>query len=1223
MNSCNLNKSFSKWLTICIFFSVGSATAQNTINPAGGGFVALIPNGDVDSNNNFPLGERVNGLAENAPIWQTATNYVATGGTGELQIRQDLDTDIYVENSTQSTGNTVNDEVVNIVATTSRVRLFFDTGTQFFNNGLANAATINANRIEIYDGYFDSFSRNNSFGEHALSLSGSYAYLKDTTILGADVIQNYVNGTSAGHGLILNSVETVVLDFTDNRNINEIVGGDGEIEENAANNSDGDVDDFIASTTGGDGIQASSSNIYATNLFTEGGNAGSARFNIERVLSDGPEYEFGVVAYGGNGISATGSNIHIEKGEIKGTDGGSFRFQSEDGLQWDLGYVASGGNGIDGGTGNGTLNYVTVSGGNAGSLTLPQASSGGHLMFLSGGSAYTGNMNGGSISNSSFTGGTGVEYLTFTAGSTIVNMNGGDGLGATGSVNVVNNYLTSGNAGTAHIITTGTAANTITGNGGDAYTGSGILENNFAQGGDGGLFSMSGTNQTDVVVNGGVAAQTTGDTDINSGSFYGGNGGRASVATGSVSADGGDALLHTSDELNVYGGTFKGGSGGSADAETGTNTSARAGLGARVTTGGHANFYGGTFSSGQDGNASSAAQRTYSQYAGWLDGAGVVLIASNATFNGDLLVNNTTELSIEGGTIRGDVRFEGGTTGFKLTTDTAIQGMLIQESGTVTADLSTTADGAAYENLLIQSGSFTFANQQLITDQNARFMLLGTNSQLTAQQGATLSAGTAIQAGYGQITSGSDLIVENGSSIYLNFNGTTNGTLDVTGNLDLSANGTVRMSGAATQSSGHLYFGQASSISSPENIETSMGWLTQSAFSNDSNRLRVDYSYHSLTNSASDFASLSEAQLLNIDNALSNSNSPYFARINALGHDAGNSLIRYDESQAPDIADAALDNQNYIHRQINARTMEMRARGGFAHNQTRSHLPAPTGVAGPQSAEESLTKGWVRGYGAFGSRDESTHYAAYDTTHFGTVIGIDRQFGSLLLGIAGGYSSLELDADTTYTAEADAYHGSLYASWGSRESFLDLAIARAQHDVKAQNLLTADNFDAESTSFYIGAGREWKLNERLTWTPILAYQRTDYDQDGYLHNGILPKQMRAYDSSSDLISLGATIASARQYEWFNRHLAMIPEFRFRWLHELSPELEALAFDYVGANESSFVSLRTREENLFEIGLGIDFWSWHFYATKFEFDYDYLLGEEYTEHTFSGKMTFQF
>lgn len=706
-----------------------------------------------------------------------------------------------------------------------------------------------------------------------------------------------------------------------------------------------------------------------------------------------------------------------------------------------------------------------------------------------------------------------------------------------------------------------------------------------------------------------------------------GSAGAIAIANGERSiaeASGGSGLFSEDTDVTINSGTFEGKRGGSAASQFGT-ARALGGTGA-TAQGGSLTINGGTFTGGEGGIINNVRQAgnigvmTYNADLSIGEQA-----VTNITVNGDVRFETTgaNNLTLEEATIERDVYIMGtGTTTLQLSTNLQVGGKFIQSGGTV----NTEGGSAMLQQFNLLSGTNN-VNTAFSSAANSEWNI-GNSAHLQFASDATFNVGSSLNLNSGTLTVANGNLNLTNANIQLAYQPTNTPITLSNGILNMEGSSKLSMYSTAATATGIFSLVSANGITTfdsasvTNHLDVSFGWLTQYDESDidTTNGLSVTHRYRSLTNSAYAHSLFNTNQLIGIDGALSN--SQHFASINALGQSDGSALILFDITQTPDIADAALDNQNYIHRQINARTMEMRARGGFAHNQTRSHLPAPTGVAGPQSAEESLTKGWVRGYGAFGSRDKSANYAAYDTTHFGTVIGIDRQFGSLLLGIAGGYSSLELDADTTYTAEADAYHGSLYASWGSSESFLDLAMARAQHDVKTENLLTSNKFDAQSTSFYIGAGREWNLNERLTWTPILAYQRTEYDQDGYLHDGILPKQMRTYDTSSDLLSLGATIAAARQYEWFNQHLAMVPEFRFRWLHELSPELDALTFDYVGGDAGS-INIRPREENLFEIGLGIDFWSWHFYATKFEFDYDYLLGEEYTEHTFSGKMTFQF
>ena len=1211
---------------ISLFCLISGSTFANVIDDdqRSGGFFALIPyNTDLGTFNPadypynwndfdddvtytlWPEGQWINGNSSNQPIYSAARTYVTSGGDGYLDADQTGELDIYIGKSVMRVGS--NDPTI-AAGGSQKIRIFSSGGSQIANDHYGAALEVSGsnNSIELWYGSYDSEEVNNDTtsngNKNTVELQGiTNAYFKNVSFHGGDIIKSWITGTGGtGLSLGLTGNGIAVIDNVIGKNANEITGGKA--------NGGG----------GGTAFRLSGGSTFATNLYATAGEGDDGNISFTRDSGNA-----NVTMNGGNAIQTTSANLSIHNGELTAKDGAVLIVQNAyDNYDWQVTLNASGGNGIIGGTGNGTVENLIIRAGDGGRMSMDDASTGRHTLTINGGDAYSGNFSGGTV-DGNFYAGDGGKGLSFTAGSATIFINGGNAFNGTGSGRVVSGIYEAGHGGSADLITTTDDASTLLADGGVAYNGAGTIDDGIFRSGNGGIIKVVGTNSTTASANGGHGASATG-LDITGGTFYGGSGGLIEIAKGTAEANGGHGLRLTSGDSSISGGSFYGGSGGIAYNNSDGTSSARAGVGIHVGSTANAEIIGGTFNSGSDGDSDDPSQRSYSQFAGWLEDAGNVVIASDPTFNGSLLVTNTTSLAIEGGDILGNIHFGGGTTGFKLSSDTAVRGMLIQEAGDVTADISTAAEGTHYKNLFIQSGSFTFANNQLTTAQNALFTLSGANSRLNLQQGGTLSSGTSVGVGYGQMSSGADLTVERGSLVQLNFNGITNGILDVTGNLDLSAGGNVRISGAATQPSGVLYFGQVSgNIDSPENIQTDLGWLTQSTFTHISNRLlRVDYNYRSLTNSSA-LATIDSERFTGINKAITN--GQYFARINALGHKDGSALILYDETLAPDVADAALDNQNYIHRQINARTMEMRARGGFAHNTRRSHLPAPTGVAGPEHSKQSNTRGWVRGYGAFGSRDESGTFDAYETTHYGTVIGIDRQFGTLLLGVAGGYSSIKLDADSTYNSDATGHNGSFYASLGSRQNFLDLSISRAEHNVTTKNLLTTDTFGAASTSYHIGVGREWNITQHLTCTPIFAYQHTNYDQDGYRRDGLLPKQMKNYETSSDLISLGATFSTARQYEWFNQHLAMIPEFRFRWLHELSPDLDALAFDYVGvaSGESGSIRLRSREENLIELGLGIDFWSWHLYAAKFEFDYDYLLGEEYTEHTFSGKVTLQF
>ena len=84
---------------------------------------------------------------------------------------------------------------------------------------------------------------------------------------------------------------------------------------------------------------------------------------------------------------------------------------------------------------------------------------------------------------------------------------------------------------------------------------------------------------------------------------------------------------------------------------------------------------------------------------------------------------------------------------------------------------------------------------------------------------------------------------------------------------------------------------------------------------------------------------------------------------------------------------------------------------------------------------------------------------------------------------------------------------------------------------------------------------------------------------------------------------------------------MVPEFRLHWLREFSPDMDDIS--YTSAIGSDTLSVRSREENLLKFGVGLNVWNWHFYAAKFQVDFDRIQGSEYTENLFSGKVSLSF
>lgn len=326
-------------------------------------------------------------------------------------------------------------------------------------------------------------------------------------------------------------------------------------------------------------------------------------------------------------------------------------------------------------------------------------------------------------------------------------------------------------------------------------------------------------------------------------------------------------------------------------------------------------------------------------------------------------------------------------------------------------------------------------------------------------------------------------------------------------------------------------------------------------------------------------------------------------------------------SPMPEIVNSSLTLNLQVNWNLAARGTEYRSMNEFASGQ-RNEPANPGGVAGPKAEKQQTIQGWIRAYGSSGYHDADGSFSEYDSAYRGAILGIDKNFGDLLIGLAGNLASTELDAQD-FAADMDTYSGSLFSTYGKDALFIDAALTygliRADEQDAAGS--TVGNFNADLYSLYLGTGYAFDLGERIALTPAASLLASYYDQDKYDRSGTSPGTVSAYDTSSYLASLGISLSTQHQIDWLKYGLAYIPEVRTHYIHEFNAESDTATFTATGSSAS--YPFRAREDHLFRVGFGIDLWSWKYEKSKLELDYDALLSDHYSEHIFSGKITYRF
>ncbi len=850
---------------------------------------------------------------------------------------------------------------------------------------------------------------------------------------------------------------------------------------------------------------------------------------------------------------------------------------------------------------------------------------------------------------------------------------GGGGIYTAGSASAINGTYTfiAGAAGNATVGGINSYALADGGNGFDVG-GNGTVETATCIGGDAGeaivvdvLRSFQGSNVVNEVyssvnctayASGGNGLRIGGTATLTDVKAYGASAGRA-VANdfGSLAvADGGNGLL--AGQASITGGYFEGAKGGRASSRKGI-ASAIGGSGVFVR--GNTVINGGTFVGSEGGSVSGVKQ---------VDGAGVWVSSGTLTFNGgtaigsgiengprgniaimldnvgmtmtenvtnsllvgNLVANNriSKSVTINNGTINGDIiKGDTGTLNLTISTNATFSGTLAQYNGTVNVKFTSPNQGQIYTNVVVNNGTMNFTDGHFVTAKGASFSLASTNAALNFNS-VDLSEGTTINAGNATVTSSGDFAMGNGSSIFIttNFQGSAGGMLNVGGTLNVTNKGAkFYLSGIANTSSGSHVFAKFSSLSLGSNtvdnlVVADYGWLTKIAsIDNTGNSLVANWEYNTLANSS--LGDLPASVITYLDTIIE-TNDMFYA-LNSSGEvDSGN-IIRYTISQLPDLSEASFRVSRQINDQISTRGSEFRSKYAMASTSPRFGN-TPAGAAGPGSLdEEDSMQGWIKIHGTAGEEDATGNFKAYDSSSFGSIFGIDKSFGNVLVGVAGGYARTQIDSDV-YKADANTYHGSLYSTVGAESLFIDMALTYGAGDAdeESDDGISQGEFDFESYSAYLGAGYDLPLGKMFSIIPEASILASFFGQDEYDRTGALGvNTIGAYDTESYLGSVGVTVAYKHEFEMLKYSMGYMPELRVHYLHEFNADPDN--FNYtIGGIENSF-AVRPRDEDLTRLGIGFNIWSDNYLNTRLELDYDALISDLYFEHIFSGKVSWSF
>lgn len=170
---------------------------------------------------------------------------------------------------------------------------------------------------------------------------------------------------------------------------------------------------------------------------------------------------------------------------------------------------------------------------------------------------------------------------------------------------------------------------------------------------------------------------------------------------------------------------------------------------------------------------------------------------------------------------------------------------------------------------------------------------------------------------------------------------------------------------------------------------------------------------------------------------------------------------------------------------------------------------------------------WVRAFGGRLNRDVSGDFAGFRANSVGAVVGTDRQFGDVVVGVALGYGSSNVTSEDNRAGDQADVRSTLagvYFRAPAGKFFVTGIVSAAHHDTQSdRQTAVGERAQADYNGTELGGalqlGRRFVLeNKDVSLTPVLSVDYARYRQAAYAETGAgdigLNVAARAYAQSS-------------------------------------------------------------------------------------------------------------
>lgn len=592
--------------------------------------------------------------------------------------------------------------------------------------------------------------------------------------------------------------------------------------------------------------------------------------------------------------------------------------------------------------------------------------------------------------------------------------------------------------------------------------------------------------------------------------------------------------------------------------------------------------------------------------------------------------NGTTFFNDTGGTIDGDVEFDGSAAYVYAAGAGGIAGSLVGQGaggeGNPNDDTITVSGGTHYfvdgggEGL---SGAFNF-------------------SSFTVQTGGTAVMGaTALNStggtGYSFSNVG-NLTVQNGSQLYLD----DQTDLSITGNY-VQSGGTL---GYYLNAPGGSGFSSLTGVvvAAP----TDYGSLTINGTANLSGTI-AGYLDPDFVNANSGLTEVQYNDVLianggitgnfNVDATIANGS---LFQVQSLldGNTVDLRLTRTSVAHLPSVNNVVPETAGPWKAMVNDRSSPISSSGcgvagaGWCFNQFAANEPGASTVMTDASEPDPFawlrtgvrrvgeTAVWGRAVGVWGDTGGDSNAVGSDFDLVGGIVGIDHVFTPLLLaGVAGQWTTMDIDFDDLPdNAEIDSLELGGYLSYGDTRFYVNANASFIWHELGLNRFdptgTARGDYDGTTFSAYTEIGKIFETYEGLRIQPLVAVSYAALDTDAYSETGSSASKMNVSDSEFDSLKsmLGARLAYPIELESGRK---MVPELRAVWAHEFLDTQSSYFATIQGAPPGPPALITGQEYSRDYLILGGGFTAPLSDATMLFIDYDASLNEDITTHTLSG------